>query len=406
MTEPAYTPADRLWLWWLGDPAHPACVGELSLVQAGRAVALAYDPQWLHSGFALSADLPLAPGLFQPVERDTAVGAVDDARPNRWGERVIRKFENSPRMSLLEYLLFAGDDRYGALGVGPRQDTYLPWRASPMPAFTQLEDMYSAVRKILANEAVPEVQRRLVRPGASLGGARPKSLVRIDGEPWIIKFSEGEDMDTPLVEHACMTLARACGIRTADTRAVPLGGRHAVAVRRFDRQGEMRLHAVSANVALRAAGEQLGYPQLALLLRRLAPANAIAEQQEELFRRMLFNIMMDNTDDHEKNHALVRQADGSYLLSPAFDIVPSAQGLGYQQMLVGDAASESTLDNALSQAMQFGLRPAPARNIASEMGRVVAGWKKHFRSLGVVRRDLDEIAQYIDSDRLRAQRGQ
>ena len=118
MTEPAYTPADRLWLWWLGDPAHPACVGELSLVQAGRAVALAYDPQWLRSGFALSADLPLAPGLFQPVERDTAVGAVDDARPDRWGERVIRKFENSPRMSLLEYLLFAGDDRYGALGVG------------------------------------------------------------------------------------------------------------------------------------------------------------------------------------------------------------------------------------------------------------------------------------------------
>ena len=85
-----------------------------------------------------------------------------------------------------------------------------------------------------------------------------------------------------------------------------------------------RLHAVSAHVALRAAGEELGYPQLAQLLRRVAPAGEIRSQQEQLFRRMVFNILIDNTDDHEKNHALLRQADGHYLLSPAFDVVPSA----------------------------------------------------------------------------------
>ena len=118
MPEPrAYAPRDTLFLWWLGAPAQPRLVGELRLVSGGRAVALQYGADWLASGFPLSEDLPLTPGLFVPAGKDTAAGAVDDARPDRWGERVIRKFEPSPRLSILEYLLFAGDDRYGALGV-------------------------------------------------------------------------------------------------------------------------------------------------------------------------------------------------------------------------------------------------------------------------------------------------
>ena len=146
--------------------------------------------------------------------------------------------------------------------------------------------MAEVVRKVLANEAVPERQLRLVRPGASLGGARPKSLITMDGEPWLVKFSKGEEIDTPLVEHATMELARSCGVEAATTRALPVGSGHSVAVRRFDRAGPARLHAVSAHVALRAAGEERGYPQLAQLLRRVAPAGEIRSQQAQLFRRM------------------------------------------------------------------------------------------------------------------------
>ncbi len=399
-----YVPQDHLYLWWLGEPAQPRLIGEIGLADGGRAVSLRYTPDWLGAGFALSEDLPLVNELFLPRDKDCAAGAVDDARPDRWGERVIRKFEPSPRLSLLEFLLFASDDRYGALGVSQQSEAYEPWRSGPAPQLDNLQEMAEVIRKVLANEAVPELQRRLVRPGASLGGARPKSLININGKPWLVKFSEGEEINTPLIEHATMSLAKACGIEVAQTRALPVGRGHAVAVRRFDRAGPHRLHAVSAHVALRAAGEAYGYPQLAQLLRRVAPTEAIRSQQEQLFRRMVFNILMDNTDDHEKNHALLRQADGHYLLSPAYDVVPSAQGLGYQAMLVGDKATESTLANALSQARQFGLKKDAACNILVAVSSRVASWKKAFRSKGVATRDIDLLAQYIDGDRLRQQR--
>jgi serine/threonine-protein kinase HipA len=317
---------------------------------------------------------------------------------------VIRRFEKSPRLSLLEFLLFAGDDRYGALGVSEGADRYEPWATAPVPALSTLGDMAEAVRRILANEPVPELQRRLLRPGVSLGGARPKSLVAIDGEPWLVKFSEGEDLDTELVEHATMTLAATCGIEVARTRALEVAGRHAVAVRRFDRSGPARLHAVSANVALRSVGEELGYPQLAQLLRRVAPAAGIASQQEQLFRRMVFNILIDNTDDHEKNHALLRQPDGAYCLAPAYDVLPSAQGLGVQALIVGDAGADADLHNALSQARAFGLKPQRAGAIVREVARRVDAWKDHFRGAGVRDADIDVLAQYIDGERLGTQR--
>ncbi len=405
MADTTYKPRDTLTLWWLGPgAAQGRPVGSLSLAEGNRKVALRYNDVWLASGFALSEDLPLISQLFLPPHKDTAAGAVDDARPDRWGERVIRKFEQTQRLSILEYLLFAGDDRYGALGVSPSAETYVPWHSEPAPDLGSLDEMADVVRKVLANEPVPEIQRRLLRPGVSLGGARPKSLITIDGAPWLVKFSEGEDMDTELIEHASMTLAATCGIEVAATRALPAGGRHAVAIRRFDRVAGTRLHAISANVALRAAGEELGYPQLAQLLRRLAPAKKIASQQAQLFRRMVFNILIDNTDDHEKNHALLRQPDGAYLLAPAFDVLPTAQGLGYQAMHVGEAGSESTIDNALSRAEDFGLKLAAAREIVVQMSRAVDQWKAHFLQAGVGESDVAILSQYLDGDKLGAQR--
>lgn len=397
-----YTPRDSMYLWWIGT--QPRLIAKLALVTGGRSVAVEYVPSWLESGFALSEDLPLLPGLFVPRDKGVAAGAVDDARPDRWGERVIRKFERSPRLSVLEFLLFAGDDRYGCLGVSLRGEAYEPWATAPMPTLASLQEMAEVVRKVLANEPVPELQRRLIHPGVSLGGARPKSLLSIDGEPWLVKFTEGEEMNTELVEHSSMTLAAGCGIHVAHTRALTVGDRHAIAVRRFDRAGSLRVHAISANVALRAAGEELGYPHLAQLLRRLAPADAIASQQQELFRRMVFNILMDNTDDHEKNHSLLQQGGGGYLLSPAFDVLPSASGLGVQAMLVGAAAAESSIDNALSQVSAFGLSLDAGKGVVAEVARQVEGWKEHFRQRGVSDADIDTLAQYIDGDQLRSQR--
>jgi serine/threonine-protein kinase HipA len=130
---PRYQPVDQLFVWWLANPARPVWVGELTLARTPRGVSLRYADSWLDSGIALSEDLSLIPGEFLPPEMDTAAGAIDDARPDRWGERVIRFIDKPPRLSLLEYLYLAGDDRFGALGASTSSAQYEPRRMGPLP---------------------------------------------------------------------------------------------------------------------------------------------------------------------------------------------------------------------------------------------------------------------------------
>ena len=124
----------------------------------------------------------------------------------------------------------------------------------------------------------------------------------------------------------------------------------------------------------------------------------------ELFRRMVFNILMDNTDDHEKNHAFIRADDGFYDLSPAYDVVPSVQGLGQQQLRVGKGEAEASIQNAMSEVEAFGLKKDSAIEVVRSVASVVDGWKEFFRGYGVLERDLEMLAQYIDGPNLKAQR--
>lgn len=399
---------DTQYLWWLVQPEQPRYVGELHTARTQKGVSLRYSPGWLQNGVALSEDLPLMDIEFQPHTRETAAGAVDDARPDRWGERLIRLLDKPPRLSVLDYLYYAGDERFGALGVSTSPTHYVPRRFGPLPQLADVQAIASLVQKVLAGESVPEIQRRLLAPGVTLGGARPKALLNLDGEPWVLKFSElGDVVDTPLVEHATLTLAARAGIRVAPTRPIALRRGHAVAVKRFDRVGTKRVHSMSANVALKAAGEILGYPELAQLLRRKGYAlnDLHAQQMHELFRRMVFNILMDNTDDHEKNHALLLADDfSSLLLAPAFDVLPSGQALGYQQMRVGRDGTDSTLTNAISDCAQFGLTPAQAREQVRQVCVVVSSWQEHFAACHVSAADRATLAQQIDRSFLKQQR--
>ncbi len=394
---------------WLADPAPPGRGGPVrGLRRQPRqpgGVSLEYAPAWLADGLALSEDLPLKPGEFLPAEQDAAAGAVDDARPDRWGERVIRLIDRPARLSTLDYLYFAGDDRFGALGVSTSDESYQPRRHGPTPQLADVPTMLLLVRQVEDGEPVDERLRRLITPGATLGGARPKALLQIDGEPWVVKFAEsGDPLDSPLIEHAAMTLATRAGIDACETRAIRVADGHAVAIRRFDRAGAGRLHALSAHVALRAAGEEYGYPELALLLRRRAEADRFAAEGAQLFRRMVFNILIDNTDDHEKNHVLLVDGRQRYRLAPAFDVLPSGQALGYQQMRVGRDGAESTLDNALSEHRAFALTLAEAKAACRAVARAVDGWQAHFAAAGVAPRHLALLASQIDRDALHAQR--
>lgn len=399
---------DELSLWWLGEeggqhrPRH--LIGRIFLADGNRQVGLEYASSWLKNGFALSDDLPLAKGIFLPLERGMAVGAVDDARPDRWGERVIRSLYNPARLSVLECLRFAGDDRCGALGVSNVGVEPVPCSAAVTPGFNDLFGMERAIAAMRAGQRLNHDQAHLVKAGAAFGGARPKSLIQIEDAQYLVKFSEGEDFDTELVEHATMRLAAQCGIKVAPTRALPLKSGHAVASQRFDRYEGRRLHVISAKTVLQAAGMPLGYPELAQCLRSIARPQSIRDHQWELFRRMVFNILMDNTDDHEKNHAFVRASDGYYDLSPAYDVVPSVQGLGQQQLSVGLGGAVSSIENALSQIEAFGLTTDMAVETIKRVATHVDGWKESFGLQGVLPRDIDSMIQYIDGPNLRNQR--
>jgi serine/threonine-protein kinase HipA len=410
MTTPALT--DVLYLWWLGEPLSPQLVGVLRWVRRAQhqhaGVSLRYAPSWVAHGFALSEDLPLHNAEFFPVAPDAAAGAVDDARPDRWGERVIRLVIKPQRLSTLDYLYFAGDNRVGAFGVSESADVYAPYRLGVLPELADVQQMHDVIRRLEANEPLESKLLHLVTPGATLGGAKPKALLHMDGVEWVLKFAEkGDVVDVGLMEHASMTLATKAGIDVCETHALPYvqGGqtKHALAVRRFDRQGGARLHCMSAHVALRAAGVDYSYPEMALLLRRLGDVSQLAYAGEQLFRRMVFNICIDNTDDHEKNHMFMGQGH-RLKLAPAFDVLPTLQSLGVQSMRVGKEGADSSVSNALSECKQFGLTPLRATQLVKEVAAVVSAWQSHFSQAGLALQDVQTVAQHVDRAFLRNQR--
>jgi serine/threonine-protein kinase HipA len=402
----SYVPQDQLYLWYLGKPSHPRYVGELNLVHSLRGVSLRYNKHWLQAGFALSEDLPLIDIELLPKSKETAAGSVDDARPDRWGERVIRLLERPARQSLLEMLYFAGHDRFGALGVSTSATVYTPRTKTVLPQLADVPAIHELVQRVIVGDQIEEVNRRLIAPGATMGGARPKALIEIEGHEWVLKFADQNMPFEPVVEHASMTLAAKAGINVAETRTINFGRGVAVAIKRFDRMDTRRLHTLSANVALKAAQSELSYPALAQLLRRRGDLRDGLNQTQmrELFRRLVFNILIDNTDDHEKNHALIMTDQQTYLLSPAYDVLPSGDALGYQAMIVGNEGETSTIQNALSMFSSYGLTRQQALNEAKTLAHVVSGWREHFKVCGVSGNVIEMLARQIDGEFLREQR--
>ncbi|WP_311222475.1 MULTISPECIES: type II toxin-antitoxin system HipA family toxin [unclassified Acidovorax] len=416
VTPRTYAPQDELFVWALVNPAAPVLTGSLALSHlVPNCATFTYTPDWWE--FALSENLPLVAGqAFSAGLKDSAPGAIDDARPDRWGERIIRHIDRPARLSILEMLLFAGDDRFGALGISTSAERYVPRRIGPYPQLRDLASLAQAVEDVQTQAPVtPDIQR-LVQPGVTLGGARPKALLQTDNGPCVIKFSELDDpVDTPLIEHATMTLAALAGITVAQTGVLPLPSRHvhgtqrhALTIQRFDRldaNGQtLRLHCISARTALAAAGLTESYGALATVLLRQAHPDRQKAQREELFQRMVFNILMDNTDDHERNHCLRLGLDGYYALCPAFDVVPTLQNMGYQAMVVGQHGAESTLDNALTELSEFGIQRARAIELVQAVARTVDQWPQHFARQGVSAKDMELLHASIDRNALKAQR--
>jgi len=299
------------------------------------------------------------------------------------------------------------------VSTSPRE--YRPRAGSPLPRLEQAQQLSEVVAKIEASEPIDALELKIIAGGGSpLGGAKPKALIDIDGVQWVIKFFNYDPVDTPLVEHASMTLAQRAGITVAETQVIHLAGTNAVAVRRFDREQDRRIHSISAGTAIRAATAsgaepQMGYPELARILRRVGITQDDLNKRDarELFRRMVFNILIDNTDDHEKNHSLLVVnpfANGRLRLAPAYDVLPTGSGQGYQEFICGAEGLESSLDNAMSQCDAFGMLPSEAATEVAAVIAVVNSWREHFALAGVTERDIGSLSERIDGKALLAQR--
>ncbi|WP_257786659.1 type II toxin-antitoxin system HipA family toxin [Pandoraea thiooxydans] len=363
----------------------------------GRRILFSYDDAWLShpEAFALSPDMPLRAGVIEPPAGLDVHPIFDDAGPDRWGHAIIDKVFNPQRRSPLEYLELTGEDRVGALGFSRSGIEYLSVQDQAFHA-TDLAALMDAARALEKHLAIDAAMGRLLRPGTSAGGARPKAVITHEGQAWIAKFpAEGDQVDVCAIEHASLQLAQRCGIRVPESALVEVGGRRVLLVKRFDRENGARLHFASARTMLIAEGikdGEMGYGDIADVARRLS--SDPVQDCHEIFRRMALNVCLENTDDHERNHAFLF-TQGAWALAPAYDIQPQMLGIGYQQLRVGAEGYAPTLSNVLSESRRFLLKESEAKKMLDAVVKQAREWKSCFVAAGVSVRDVEVCEGFV-----------
>jgi serine/threonine-protein kinase HipA len=392
----AFVPAARF--QWLPDQ------GGLPL---GR---LVYGRRYLERRDAVSLDpleLPLTPDIYETRTLGGVFGALRDAAPDHWGRRVIQRHVDAVDLPEIDYLLQSPDDRAGALGFGLSVAPPAPKREFNQTA--DLAKLQATADAILAdeerapNDPVAAQAEELLLIGTSMGGARPKAVIEADGALWVGKLNCATDRwNNARVEHAMLRLAHACALRVATSRIVPIGDRDVLLVKRFDREagtgGYHRARMLSALTLLRAGDanrdrDRWSYPLLAEQLRRLSARPA--EDAPELFRRMAFNALISNSDDHPRNHAFIAFAE-DWRLSPGYDLTPTSPSSVERRDLAlacGDQGRRASADNLLSQCGRFLLTRDAAAKVLDDMeAQVRACWYEVARREGVSERDCERIA--------------
>lgn len=400
-------------------------VGSLVYVRQGRREnsAFAYDEGWLASPlrFNVSADLQLMAG-HQPHKaaspNDSVFhGAIADTAPDAWGRRVIardhakrrRADPGLPALTELDYLQAVDDfSRVGALRLrdpdGAWQRTSTTGRRNT-PPLIELEHVFQASRAVERGDETVEDLRYLQGKGTSLGGMRPKcTLVDEDGRLAIGKFpSVGDARSVTRGEVLAMKLAALAGIVAAPARIVTLGEVPVAVIRRFDRDdADGRIPYQSAASLLQASREEeRSYTEIADAIR--AYGHAPAHDVRQLWRRLVFNLLISNVDDHLQNHGFLHVAHGLWRLAPAFDINPfpdkereSKTWLSEQDGPITDVAM------LLARASYFGLDETQAMAVLAEVHAAVANWRRLALSaeVGLRQAELDDFAPAFEHEQM------
>jgi len=409
--------ADKTDIWVYADwkgMISPKCIGILSAQQAkGRkAFSFSYDANWISSQEQLLLDPDIAwySGQQYPNGKEN-FGVFLDSMPDTWGRTLMKrraalnaKEQGKPAPVLydIDFLLGVHDlSRMGALRFKrePNGDFLDNDPVSPTPLWSSIRELQHGAKLIESNEDTVEVRKwlaMLMAPGSSLGGARPKANILDEhGHPWIAKFpSKNDTIDKGAWEYLAYRLAVDSGINMAESRLEHIAGPyHTFFTKRFDREKLDRIHFASA-MTMTGKNEELIRDEMPSYLDIVEfiqfSGIKVEEDLHQLWRRMVFNILISNTDDHLRNHGFILTNKG-WRLSPAFDINPSIDKVGLALNI--DMNSNSLdIDLARSVGVYFRLGKKEMDNIIDEVKSGISGWKKIATEIGIPRNEQTIMA--------------
>jgi serine/threonine-protein kinase HipA len=404
-----------IWVYadWKGMPS-PRCVGILSAQQAkGRkAFGFTYDKDWISSQEQLLLDPDIAwyGGQQYPNAKEN-FGVFLDSMPDTWGRTLMKRRaalnakdqgKTAPVLYDIDFLLGVHDlSRMGALRFkrDPKSDFLDNDTVSPAPPWTSIRELQHGAEMIEANEDTAEARKwlsMLMAPGSSLGGARPKAnVLDEDGHPWIAKFpSKNDTVNKGAWEYLAYRLAINAGISMAASKLERVAGSyHTFFTKRFDRDKQERIHFASA-MTMTGKNEELIRDETPSYLDIVEfiqfSGTHVEEDLHQLWRRIVFNILISNTDDHLRNHGFILTNEG-WRLSPAFDINPSIDKDGLSLNIDMD---NNTLDIGLARSVgvYFRLGEKEMYDILSEVRSAVSGWQKIAAETGIPRSEQTLMA--------------
>jgi serine/threonine-protein kinase HipA len=377
-----------------------------------------YNDAWLNhpNRFSLEPALKLGPGPFHTIADAPMFGAIGDSAPDRWGRALMRRMERrraeregqAPRTLFeMDYLLLVDDEaRAGALRFAETEGGPFLRQADAkrIPPLLELPKLLSAAEHVMDETDTEEDLRLLFAPGSSLGGARPKASVREkDGHLAIAKFPRKDDeINTVLWEAVALALAKKAGIAVPTARVETVANKPVLLLRRFDRDGKGRIPFLSAMSMLGAKdNETHSYLEIVDALRQHGAAPKA--DMEALWRRVVFNILISNTDDHLRNHGFLYAGSDGWRLSPAYDLNPVPTDIKPRILTtaINEDDGTASLALAIDVAKYFELDSAKAREIAKQVGKAVSKWCNEAARRGISKSEIDRMASAFEHEDLK-----
>lgn len=398
----------------MGPETH--LVGFLWIKETRRGATAAtfqYADSWAEDKAAFAVDPLLPVSSAGPFHKNRLFGALADSTPDRWGRTLMARAERfqarnegrAPRhLRDIDYLLGVSDlARQGALRFSMVEggEFVAPPDEAAIPPMVELPKLLAAAQGFLDNPDSQEYLRILLAPGSSLGGARPKaSVVDREGRLSLAKFPKKDDpYSVAAWEHLALTFAREAGIRTAESELLAIDGQNVILLERFDRDGAARIPFLSAMSLLDGVDQEArSYLEIAEVIRRFG---AVARTDlRELWRRMAFNVLISNTDDHLRNHGFLYAGAGGWTLSPAYDLnpVPPLIKPRFLSTAIGENPEDTSasLALALEVAEYFDMEDEEARAVAHEVASVTRQWSDRAQTMGIPGDEIDLMASAFE----------